>query len=240
MIANTGTGSYLITSSKTPAADPGMGISCNVAAVPGTFILEAGIVTSGSVYNWFRERFYPPSGTDSSSYAEIDSEADSSPPGSRGVVLLPHFKGRGSPSWNPSARGAFLNLTPEVGRGDMARSILEGIALEIAENIAALDSLGAGAQVVQVSGGMTRSPLFNRIQADCYDRMVERSDDAEATALGAWMSAAVRLGLYPSFESVAAHVNDGRKTDRFEPDPANRRIYSAILEERRRLYKGIN
>ncbi len=38
---------------------------------------------------------------------------------------------------------------------------------------------------------MTKSPLFNQIQADCCGRVVECRDDAEATALGAWISAAV-------------------------------------------------
>lgn len=239
MIANTGTGSYLIAASNEPAADPGMGIGCNAAAVPGTFILEAGLVTSGSVYRWFRNQFYGPAPEGADPYGEIDAEAAASPPGSRGVLLLPHFKGRLSPAWNPAARGAFLNLSSEVGRADMARAVLEGIALEIGENIQALEALCGPAQVVEVSGGMTKSPLYNRIQADCYGRPVERSDDAEATALGAWISAAVAMGLYSSFEAAAARALDGRPRERYESDPSLRELYTRIAAERRRLYEGL-
>jgi len=239
MIANTGTGSYLIAAADRPAADPGMGIGCNVAAVPGTFILEAGVVTSGSIYQWFRREFYRDPVPDAEKYKKIDEEAAASPAGAKGVLLLPHFKGRGSPAWNPAARGAFLNLTPEVGRGDMARAVLEGIALEIGENIETLEQLSTPAAAIEVSGGMTKSSLFNQIQADCYGRTVERQDDAEATALGAWTSAAVRLGFYPSFETAIGTALKDTPRERFLPDPERNAVYRRAAEERKRLYAGM-
>jgi len=240
MIANTGTGSYLIAASDRPAADPGMGIGCNVSAVPGSFILEAGVVTSGSIYQWFRREFYRETAGQADPYATMDAEAAASPPGAKGILLMPHFKGRGSPVWNPAARGAFLNLGPEATRGDLARAVLEGIALEIAENIETLEALSTPAAVVDVSGGMTKSPLFNQIQADCYDRIVERRDDAEATALGAWISAAVRLGLYPDFATAAGAAGADRGRSAFSPDPAAVPVYRSAAAARKRLYQGLN
>jgi xylulokinase/glycerol kinase len=87
---------------------------------------------------------------------------------------------------------------------------------------------------------MTKSPLFNQIQADCYDRVVERRDDAEATALGAWISAAVRLGLYPDFAAAAAAANADRGRSAFSPDPAAVPVYRRAAAERKRLYRGLN
>ncbi len=240
MIANTGTGSYLIAAADRPAADPGMGIGCNVSAVPGSFILEAGVVTSGSIYQWFRREFYRETAGQADPYALMDAEAAASPVGARGVLLMPHFKGRGSPVWNPAARGAFLNLTPEATRGDLARAVLEGIALEIAENIETLESLSTPAKMIEVSGGMTKSSLFNHIQADCYGRPVERADDAEATARGAWISAAVRLGLYPDFATAAAAATENHARQRFDPETENHQIYRRAAVERRHLYQGLN
>jgi sugar (pentulose or hexulose) kinase len=239
MVANTGTGSYLIAASMEPRADPGMGIGCNVAAVPGTFILEAGVVTSGSIYQWFRREFYRDPVPDAEKYKKIDEEASASPAGAKGVLLLPHFKGRGSPAWNPAARGAFLNLTPEAGRGDMARAVLEGIALEIGENIETLEQLSMPAAAIEVSGGMTKSSLFNQIQADCYGRVVERQDDAEATALGAWTSAAVRLGFYPSFDAAIRTACKDTARESFRPDAERNAVYRKAAEERKRLYAGM-
>ncbi len=240
MIANTGTGSYLITGSLQPKADPGMGIACNVAAVPGTFILEAGVLTSGSVYQWFRKEFYrEPMAEGASKYTQIDSEAAASPPGANGVILLPHFRGRGSPTWNPAAKGAFLNLNPGITRGDMARSILEGIALEMAENIEALEALAGKAKSIEVSGGMTASALYNHIQADCYGRRIERPDDAEATALGAWISCAVKVGLYASFAKAFEAATESAPREEFQPNPDNYAVYRALAEKRKQQYVGL-
>ncbi|GAB1482587.1 xylulokinase [Treponema sp.] len=239
MIANTGTGSYLITASNQAKRDPGMGISCNVAAVPGTFILEAGVITSGSVYHWFHKEFYREAPVSGRKFAVIDAEAAVSPPGANGVILLPHFRGKGSPNWNPLARGAFLNLTPGVTRGDMARSILEGIAAEMGENIQALENMAGKIEIIQVSGGMTASALYNQIQADSYAHRVARSNDAEATALGAWISAAVALGLFPSFEAAWKEASKDSGGEEFIPIKANTEIYQDIAEKRKKLYEGM-
>ena len=240
MIANTGTGSYLITACDRPLFDPGMGISCNVSAVPGSFILEAGVLTSGSVYHWFRKEFYREAIVGGGGkFALIDAEAEASPPGAAGVVLLPHFRGRGSPEWNPDARGAFLNLDSGVTRGDMARAILEGIAAEMAENIAALEAMAGPMEAIEVSGGMTASPLYNRIQADTYGRRIERPDDAEATALGAWISSAVRIGLHASFGEAWKAAVAGSTREEFLPDPANAETYRRAAAKRRRLYAAL-
>ena len=239
MIANTGTGSYLIAGSDRPIRDPGMGISCNVAAVPGSFILEAGVLTSGTVYRWFRNEFYREDTGGKNKYALMDAEAASSPPGAKGVTLFPHFRGRGSPKWNPAAKGAFLGLSLSVTRGDMARAILEGIASDMAENIEALEALAGKAECIEVSGGMAASPLFNRIQADVYGRRIERPDDAEATALGAWISCAVRIGLYSGYADAWRTATEGKAREEYLPDPANRKIYREAAEKRKLQYAAL-
>ncbi|MDA8427353.1 MAG: FGGY family carbohydrate kinase, partial [Treponema sp.] len=201
LVANTGTGSYVIGLSDRPVFDGLMRLSCNVAATPGNYIVEAGILTSGALYAWFKEKFYDAGGA---GFAAINEEAASSPPGAHGVLLLPHFKGAGSPHWNPNAKGLFFGLSLGTSRGDMARALLEGIAAEMAQNVSLIEALTGPAREVRVSGGLSNFPLYNQIQADLYGRRVLRSGDGEATARGAWISAAVRLGLYDSHAAAFA------------------------------------
>lgn len=239
VIANTGTGSYLIAGVDRPVIDPGRSIACNVAAVPGSYILEAGAPTAGSILRWFNREFHREGPGGENDFAAIVAEAGASPAGANGVILLPHFKGRGAPRWDPGARGAFIGLTPAITRGDMARAILEGIAAELAANLQAVETLGGAADSIAVSGGMTASRLYCRILADAFGRRVEKPDDTEATALGAWISCAVRLGMYESHAAAHSAATAGRKQESFEPDPATAAIYRSSMNKRKRLYEAI-
>ena len=63
---------------------------CSAAAVPGTWIVEAGTFTTGLVHRWFKEQFYPEG---AQSYELMNAEAARSPAGAKGVLLIPHFEG---------------------------------------------------------------------------------------------------------------------------------------------------
>ena len=239
MIANTGTGSFLIAGVDRPIIDPGMAVSCNVAAVPGSYILEAASPTSGSIFRWFNKEFFRDAPGGENDFLAIGAEAASSPPGANGVVLLPHFKGRGAPRWDPRAKGAFLGLTPGVTRGDMARAILEGLAAELGENLEAIESLGGRADLIAVAGGMTASDLYNQIQADHYGKRVDRPGVTEATALGAWMSGAVTMGLFDSYAGAFESASEGQPTRSYDPDARTAAIYRRSSVWRRRAYEAL-
>ncbi|MGO8692731.1 MAG: FGGY-family carbohydrate kinase [Rectinemataceae bacterium] len=249
LVANTGTGSYVIGLSERPVFDDRMRLSCNVAATVGNFIVEAGILSSGSLYAWFRDRFYD-SPEAKSGFATVNEEAAASPPGAHGVLLLPHFKGAGSPHWNPNAKGLFFGLSLGTGRGDMARAVLEGIAAEMAQSVSLMENLTGGVREIRVSGGLSNNPLYNQIQADMYGRRVLRSSDGEATARGAWISAAVRLGLYGGHAAAfaaartAASAPDAASrtvSDReYVPDPSTESLYAALRERAERLYAALD
>ncbi|MDC7787644.1 FGGY family carbohydrate kinase [Rhodoplanes sp. TEM] len=234
--ANTGTGSFVIAYSDEPRFHPECRTLCSAAAVPGKWIVEAGIFTTGLIHRWFKEQFYP-EGKDA--YALMNAEAQSSPPGAKGVLLIPHFEGSAAPYWNPLARGLFFNLTMATTRADMARAVVEGIAFEIAKNLQLLEGLGVPIDSVRVAGGLTTLDLFNQVQADAFAKPVLRYDNNEASSLGALMSAAVTLGLYQDHQEAFRTILD---TDprRYEPEDAATRRYRRILERKDALYEALN
>jgi sugar (pentulose or hexulose) kinase len=245
MIANTGTGSYLIGHADRPALDPEMRVSCNVSALPGAYIVEAGILASGAIYSWLDDLFFDAArdaarddAGDGRRFARINAEAASAPPGSNGVLLMPHFKGAGSPHWNPRAKGFFYGLSLGTTRGELARAILEGIAAELADSMELIEALAGVAAEVSVAGGLTNNPLYNGIQADMYGKGVLRSTEGEATARGAWIAAAVALGVHAThreaFEAVAT------RPEITLPNEANAAIYARLREKRRRLYAALD
>jgi glycerol kinase len=232
--ANTGTGSFLVSYADQPAFDPCMRTLCSCGAMPGTWIVEAGVLVSGAAYSWAKEQFFH-----DSSVEEMNAEVGASPVGARGILALPHFEGSASPYWNPRSRGVFFGMSLESTRGDIARSILEGVAIEMCEGLEVIDSLVPDIREIGVAGGLTQFDLFNQMQADCFGRPVNCFQNSEATTLGALMSACVRFGVYPdhpaAFRSLCPPVRR-----RLEPDPRSVELYRGIRARMRHLYDCLN
>jgi xylulokinase/glycerol kinase len=53
--ANTGTGSFVLGYADKPTFDREQRILCSASAIPGRWIVEAGIYASGAMYNWARK-----------------------------------------------------------------------------------------------------------------------------------------------------------------------------------------
>ncbi|MDR1709730.1 MAG: carbohydrate kinase [Candidatus Accumulibacter sp.] len=237
-VANTGTGSYVIGHSDRPALDEKMRTACNVSAAPGAYIVEAATLTSGMIYRWFAELGLG-AGAEEAAFARLNAEAAAAPPGANDLILLPHFRGSGAPHWDPAAKGVFYNLTLGTTRGEMARAILEGVAAEMREGLDLVESLCGRAASVSVSGGLTRSDLFNQIQSDVLDRPATRFGDGEATSFGAWMAGAAACGLADSHAAAFARGREARALTHYRPDPANRAVYERARRRARALYEAL-
>ncbi|MDJ0784727.1 MAG: FGGY-family carbohydrate kinase [Desulfosarcinaceae bacterium] len=234
----TGTGSYLLAFAASPVIDTQKRFLCKVGAVPGTYCLEAGIFTTGTVYRWFREQFYREE-TDAAEFTTINSEAAQSPPGANGVIMLPHFEGSGAPHWNPADRGTFHNLRLSTTRGDLARAILEAIGMETRENIQLFQRFVGPVDQISVAGGMTALDFYNQLQADIFGSAVITYPHTQATALGAWMSVAVSSGLISSYEAAFRCAQRSGDEKIYTPNPHLRDQYDAIAARRLALYRSL-
>lgn len=234
-VSNTGTGSYLIGHVDHPAFDEEMRVACNVSAVPGAYIVEAAVLTSGTIYRWFREAFYG----ENEPFETLNVEAASAPPGANGLLLLPHFKGSGAPYWDPQSRGVFYNLTLSTTRGEMERAILEGIAVEMKGSLELIERLSGPITSVSVSGGLTRSDLFNQIQSDVFDRDIQRFSNNEATSFGAWIAGAVAVGFDTSYQAAFERGSNAESIRTYRPSTGNRAVYNALCRRSRALYAAL-
>ena len=169
--------------------------------------------------------------------ATINREAAEAPAGCGGVLFLPYFQGRGSPDWNPAMPGGFLGISLGSGRGQLARAILEGIALEIAENVQLLRKAVPAARQITVGGGLTKSPLFVQILADALGEPLRLCPTGENTALGAFFSGAAALGLYEGPAQAAQAL--GRQGPKTEPNLTRHSLYQAALCRRQRICEAL-
>jgi glycerol kinase len=234
----TGTGSYLLAFSEKPVIDNRKRFVCKVGVVPGSYYLEAGIFTTGAAYRWFMDQFYREVDA-TKSLAKINAEAATSSPGANGVIMLPHLEGSGAPHWNPADRGTFHNLRLSTTRGDMARAILEAIVMETRNNLQIFEEFIGGVELISVAGGMTFLPFYNQLQADILGSKVITYPNTEATALGAWMSAAVTAGLFNTHAEAfqMAQLNGEEKI--YFPDLLLTERYANLCACRNTLYASL-
>ena len=134
-----------------------------------------------------------------------------------GGVFVPALAGLGAPHWDPAARGAFFGLTLGATPAHLARAVLEGIAFEVADLVAAT-AADSGLEPVElrVDGGASASDALLQFQADICGLEVVRAAEPECTALGAAALAGLAVGFWRDDELAAMH----RAGRRFVPDPA--------------------
>jgi xylulokinase len=209
----------------------------NFAARPGKYLYESTGIRRGMwMVSWYRGVLEgshgeePPAGTAPLEDA-LNAEAAELAPGSNGLLTLPDWLAPGNAVWR---RGALLGFDGSQGRAHIYRSILEGIALTMANNTAAMEhALARRLSSVIVSGGGSRSEVMMQIVADVFDRPTRRTAVSDAAGLGAAICAAVGHGIYPDWaHATAAMVSIG---DEFAPDARAARAYQKI----NKVYAGL-
>ena len=125
----------------------------------------AGLSTSGTLTHWFRDQF----GKDldvESGFSELTSEAVASRPGANGIVFLPYFSGERTPIHDPSAKGTIFGLRLDHKRGDIYRSLLEGIANGTRHVVETFEDAGTQTKVLYAVGGGTKNDLWLQSTSD--------------------------------------------------------------------------
>ncbi|HHG90138.1 MAG TPA: carbohydrate kinase [Devosia sp.] len=131
----------------------------------GEHALMAGLATSGTLTHWFGDQFAKELSKDEA-FPALATEAAASPPGAKGLLVLPYFSGERTPIHDVNARGTFfgLNLTHE--RGDMYRALIEGIAFGTRHVTDTFCELGHAPQRLLAVGGGTKNRLWLQATSD--------------------------------------------------------------------------
>jgi xylulokinase len=199
-----------------------------MASVPGIgdggYLLANNQDNAGRALEWFRAAVAP-----EASYADLEALAATSAPGAGGVLFTPWLSGERSPIDDRRARGGFHNLSLETSRADLARAVLEGVALNLRWLLGGAERFaGTRFDHIRLLGGGARMDLWCQILADVCDRTLERVADP---LFGALRGAGLYLGL--ALGDVTPEQLLGLvPVDRvFTPDPANRATYAALFRE---------
>ncbi len=199
-----GTGSFLLLNTGTELVHSRQGLITTVARTtagePTEYALEGSIATAGGLVRWCRDNLGL-----IRSPAEIETLAESVDDNG-GCFFVPAFSGLFAPFWDPTAEGLIVGLTGYIGKGHLARAMLESTAWQTKDLVDAMNTdAGVPAKSLTVDGGMTANNLLMQTLADVLDVPVIRPITAETVALGAAYAAGLAAGVWPHRDTLRRH-----------------------------------
>jgi xylulokinase len=153
-----------------------------------------------------------------------------------GVMFLPYLNGERTPHDDPHAKGAFIGLDHRTGPTELARAVMEGVALSLADCYDILNQTGTVPERLLIIGGGTKSSLWMKMIASALGRDLLL---AEAGEYGASLGAARLARMGPTGEPAEDVCQFPRHTKRISPHPLWQQRYKEQLQDFRRLYHAV-
>ncbi|MEO0986537.1 MAG: xylulokinase [Cyanobacteria bacterium J06639_14] len=195
----------------------------------GGYILVGVTLAAGGALRWYRDTFAP-----ETSFANLMTLAEKSPPGARGVMFLPHLTGERSPFMDPDTRGAWVNLSLAHTQADLIRAVLEGVAFSLRAALEVIQGIAPVNQLLATGGGV-RSPLWLHILADVLQTELIAPKAEEGAAYGAAILAMVGVGVYPTLTAALDVLPTGIEAVQPQEHPA----YEAVFARYADLYEAL-
>ena len=164
------------------------------------------------------------------------TQAVPSEPARRALVFHPYLNGERTPHWDADLRGALLGLDRDHGPGDIARAVMEGVALlnrEVLER--AEQAAGLPAERVFLAGGGARSHAWTQIRADVLGREIVVPHDVDAGLAGCLAVARAGLGHFADVTEAARSTAIEPRS--VHPNPAMRDRCDALWEAFRATHR---
>jgi xylulokinase len=239
-----GTSSWVSSASREIVCDPGMALFNVCAADPSLINVFGTMQMGGGSFQWLKNTVCAverqmASLTGDNPYDLMTRQAAASPPGSKNLLFLPYLRGERSPRWNPAARGAFIGLTAGHGRGDLIRSVMEGVTFNLKIVREALKGEDASIRELRAVGGGAESPLWRQILADIFGEAVHVPTLLEAAnPLGAAVIGGVAVGLFADF-GIVDRLNPIVQVQAPSEDPAIRERYVRLFGVFEQAYRAL-
>jgi xylulokinase len=195
---------------------------------PLTYISGGGICI-----RWFKENFAHREKQEAEKegvdvLAFLDEKCRSIEPGSGELLFMPHLGGRYCPN-EPEVRGAWVGLNWGHTSTHLYRSILESIAYDYSGTLTIFKQLFPNVAIdsIRVTGGGSRSDLWNQIKSDILNIPYVRLDKNELAVLGSAIIAGFGAGAYDNLEKSSLSITS--ETDRVSPDKKRNAVYKKYI-----------
>ncbi|NLU23263.1 MAG: xylulokinase [Clostridiales bacterium] len=222
--------------------DPQGRIHTFCSAVPGGYAAMSCTLAAGLSLQWFRNQFCQAEiektkETGIDPYVLMNEEAARSPIGANRLIYLPYLMGERSPLLDEKARGVFFGLSAMQNRGDLIRSVMEGVLYAQKQCLDIFGEMNIAPTEMIACGGGAKSPLWRQMMADIYGCDVLTVPNPESPALGAALLAGVGSKEYASVqEACEAVIGRG---ERVSPNDERTTRYNAFYDIYKALYPAL-
>jgi xylulokinase len=192
----------------------------------------SGLATSGTLTHWFRETMAHDLPRETA-FPTLVAEAEASPPGAKGLVMLPYLSGERTPIHDPHAKGVIFGLDLTHTRGDIFRAALEGIAYATNHIIETYLEAGQDPRAILAVGGGTK----NRVWAQATSDVSGRTQIVRSKTIGASYGDAFLAALAVGDVKPADIRRWNPLQSEFVPDPANAEVYRRQYAVFRDIYR---
>jgi gluconokinase len=158
---------------------------------------------------------------------ELDELAGAAAPGAGGALFVSTLAGATSPAPGHKARGAFLGLSFGHRSADLARAVLEGIAIELRSMLDMCSQVGLVPSEVRLCGGGTRSSVWRQIIADVLQLPLLSTPGPDAGLRGAAISGLSAVTETNLEDLAAAWSSDLTRTS---PTPSLAGCYEQLVD----------
>lgn len=149
-----------------------------------TYALEGSIFMAGAIIDWLKNNLQL-----FDNYSELHDILNNNSINTE-IVMVPAFTGLGAPHWKPNSRASISGLTRDSNRNDIITSSVQSISLQTHDLIKAINEDTSNLfenpiSSIKVDGGVTENDWFIQNLSDICNIKISKSNEQEATALGA-------------------------------------------------------
>jgi xylulokinase len=223
-----GTSGVLFAGTDRFAPNPAQGVHAFCHCLPDRWHQMSVILSAASSLGWLSKVVNREVG----SLPELASTADPA----AAPIFLPYLSGERTPHNDANARGVFWGLTGAHTTGDLAYSVMEGVAFAMADGYAALQSAGTTLQSASFIGGGSRSPFWANLCATATGITMHRHEGSD---VGAALGAARLARLAVTGESISEVCLAPPTLESCEPDRAQAPLLAHRLARYRSIYQAL-
>lgn len=197
------------------------------------FYLVQGVVQSaGASYMWWTRDIL-----EMEDIAEIDVHIDINTAVKSPLIFYPHLSGEKTLYADPNLQGAFIGLSTETTRWDMAYAVMEGISFGFRELADKMCFQWDKYQSIKVAGGGAKNSVWMQTMADVLGIRIEQLDGSISASLGIALLAAYSCGRIDELKEIS---NKGIKINGcFEPRPEFKELYAKKFSRYLKIHDAV-
>lgn len=213
----------------------------NDYVIPERYLCGSGVQTGGALTRWFRDacgfqEIQAEGSGGPNAFAALSELAETVPPGSDDLIVVPLFGGQKEMLDGQLASGAVLGLSTFHGRAHLYRAMLEGTAYEMRRQLERIAPWVPLTRIQSVGGG-TKNRAWTQIMSDVLSAEQHCFPETAGAPYGDAYLVGLGIGLFVDFQPLKDTWSRGGYV--VQPQPQNRetyeRMYALYLKVRHML-----